>query len=174
MIIAHAGIGVFVIGVTLAKGAETANDMSMQVGDTATAGGYSFRFTDLSEASGPNYTATHAVFDVSYNGELIAVMKPEKRLYTVKNMPMTEAAIDRGFTRDLYISLGEPVNKTTWLVRVQHKPFMSWIWGGCIIMALGGLMAALDRRYRRLAQRQREAAYAIAGPTIGLAGEGQA
>ena len=174
MIIAHAGIGVFVIGVTLAKGAATANDMSMQVGETATAGGYNFRFTDLSEASGPNYTATQAVFDVSHDGKQIAVMKPEKRLYTVKNMPMTEAAIDRGFTRDLYISLGEPVNKTTWLVRVQHKPFMSWIWGGCIIMAFGGLMAALDRRYRRVAQRQREAAHSSASPTLVLTGEGQA
>jgi len=174
MIIAHAGIGVFVIGVTLAKGAQTANDMSMQVGDTATAGGYTFRFTDLSEASGPNYTATQAVFEVSHDDKHIAVMKPEKRLYTVKNMPMTEAAIDRGFTRDLYISLGEPVNKTNWLVRVQHKPFMSWIWGGCIIMALGGLMAALDRRYRRLAQRQRETAHSIASPTIVLTGESQA
>ena len=174
MIIAHAGIGVFVIGVTLAKGAETANDMSMQVGDTATAGGYTFRFTDLGEAAGPNYTATQAVFEVSHHGKQIAVMKPEKRLYTVKNLPMTEAAIDRGFTRDLYISLGEPVNKTTWLVRVQHKPFMSWIWGGCIIMALGGLMAALDRRYRRLAQRQREAANFLASAPMVLAGEGQA
>jgi cytochrome c-type biogenesis protein CcmF len=174
MIIAHAGIGVFVIGVTLAKGAETANDMSMRVGDTATAGGYTFRFTHLSVSSGPNYTATKAVFEVSHDGKQVAVMKPEKRLYTVKNMPMTEAAIDRGFTRDLYISLGEPVNKTTWLVRVQHKPFMSWIWGGCIIMALGGLMAALDQRYRRLAQRQREAVSFIATPTVVLAGEGQA
>jgi len=174
MIIAHAGIGVFVIGVTLAKGAETASDMSMQVGDTATAGGYTFRFTGLSEAKGPNYTATQAVFEVSHDGNYVAAMKPEKRLYTVKNLPMTEAAIDRGFTRDLYISLGEPVNKTTWLVRVQHKPFMSWIWGGCIIMALGGFMAALDRRYRRLAQRQREEALSTASPAIVLASEGQA
>jgi cytochrome c-type biogenesis protein CcmF len=174
MIIAHAGIGIFVIGVTLAKGAETATDMSMQVGDTATAGGYAFRLTDLSETSGPNYTATLAVFDVSHDGKQIAVMKPEKRLYTVKNMPMTEAAIDRGLTRDLYISLGEPVNNTTWLVRVQHKPFMSWIWGGCLIMALGGLMAALDRRYRRLAQRQRDATTSTAGPAIVFAREGQA
>jgi cytochrome c-type biogenesis protein CcmF len=173
MIIAHAGIGVFVIGATLAKGAGTASDMSMQVGDTATAGGYSFRFTELSEANGPNYTATRAVFDVSRDGKHIAIMKPEKRLYTVKNMPMTEAAIDRGFTRDLYISMGESLNKTTWLVRVQHKPFMSWIWAGCIIMALGGLMAALDRRYRRLAQRQREAAPVMVRPALVLAGEGQ-
>ncbi len=174
MIVAHAGIGVFVIGATLAKGAETANDMSMQPGDTTTAGGYTFRFTDLGESNGPNYTGTQAVFDVSRDGKHIAFMKPEKRLYTVKNLPMTEAAIDRGFTRDLYISLGEPVNKTTWLVRLQHKPFMSWIWGGCIIMAAGGLLAALDRRYRRLAQRQREAASHATRSTIALAGEGRA
>jgi cytochrome c-type biogenesis protein CcmF len=174
MLIAHAGIGVFVIGVTLVNGKETANDVRMQVGDTATAGGYTFRFTDVADIKGPNYVSTQGVFEVTRDGKLIAVMKPEKRLFTVRNMPMTEAAIDRGFTRDLYISMGEPVNRTTWLVRVQHKPFMSWIWAGCVIMALGGLMAALDRRYRRLAQRRQEEANRAAGAVVNLAGGGRA
>jgi cytochrome c-type biogenesis protein CcmF len=75
-------------------------------------------------------------------------MHPEKRMYTVQQMPMTEAGIDRGFTRDLYVSLGEATEDGAWVVRVQHKPFVGWIWGGCLIMAFGGLLAASDRRYR--------------------------
>lgn len=155
MLIAHAGIGVFVVGVTMVKGMETANDVRMQIGDTTMAGGYTFRFTDVTDVKGPNYTATRATFEVTRDGKKVATMTPEKRLFTVQNMPMTEAAIDRGFTRDLYLALGEPVNRTTWIVRVQHKPFVSWIWGGCLIIAFGGLMAALDRRYR-IAQRKRQ------------------
>jgi len=155
MLIAHAGIGVFVVGVTMVKGLETANDVRMQIGDTTMAGGYLFRFTDVTDVKGPNYTATRATFEVTRDGKKVATMTPEKRLFTVQNMPMTEAAIDRGFTRDLYLALGEPVNRTTWIVRVQHKPFVSWIWGGCLIIAFGGLMAALDRRYR-IAQRKRQ------------------
>jgi cytochrome c-type biogenesis protein CcmF len=84
-------------------------------------------------------------------------MKPEKRLFTVQRMPMTEAAIDRGFTRDLYISLGEAASKDSWVVRVQIKPFVGWIWGGCLIIAFGGFLAASDRRYR-MASRKRQAA----------------
>jgi len=83
------------------------------------------------------------------------MLYPEKRIYVVQNMPMTEAAIDTGFTRDLYVSLGEAVSATAWVVKVQHKPFIDWIWGGCLLMALGGALAASDRRYR-VAARQRE------------------
>ena len=81
-------------------------------------------------------------------GKPVTVMHPEKRLYTVQNMPMTEAAIDPGLMRDLYASLGDPIEGGYWLVKVQVKPFIDWIWGGCIIMALGGFLAAMDRRYR--------------------------
>jgi cytochrome c-type biogenesis protein CcmF len=157
MLTAHAGIGVFVVGVTLVTGMETANDVRMEIGDTTMAGGYTFRFMDVTDIKGPNYTATRATFDVTRDGKKIATMTPEKRIFTVQNMPMTEAAIDRGFTRDLYLALGEPVNRTTWIVRVQHKPFVSWIWGGCLIIAFGGLLAALDRRYR-ISQRKRQEA----------------
>ena len=82
-------------------------------------------------------------------------MRPQKRLYTVQNMPMTEAAIDRGFTHDLYVSMGEAGSQGAWIVRVQHKPFIGWIWGGSLIMALGGFLAASDRRYR-MASRKRD------------------
>jgi cytochrome c-type biogenesis protein CcmF len=155
MIIAHAGIGVFVIGVTMVKSMENASDVSMRVGDTTTAGGYTFRFTDLREIQGPNYVAAQATFDVTRGNEKITTLVPEKRLYTVQQMPMTEAGIDRGFTRDLYVSLGEATDNQTWVVRVQHKPFVSWIWSGCLIMAFGGLLAASDKRYRVGARKRR-------------------
>jgi cytochrome c-type biogenesis protein CcmF len=148
MLVAHAGIGIFVVGVTLVKGMETANDVSMRVGDTTSAGDYSFRFIDLKEIKGPNYVAAQGTFEVNRGTTKIATMTPEKRFYTVQQMPMTEAAIDRGFTRDLYVSLGEETSPNVWVVRVQHKPFVSWIWSGCLIIALGGFLAASDRRYR--------------------------
>ncbi|MDP3671281.1 MAG: heme lyase CcmF/NrfE family subunit [Telluria sp.] len=150
MLVAHAGIAVFVLGVTLVKGWDSANDVSMRVGDSASAGGYTFLMTDLQEVKGPNYVAAQGTFEVSYAGKHVAVMKPEKRLYSVQKMAMTEAAIDRGFTRDLYVSLGEAstTSEGSWVVRVQHKPFVGWIWGGCLIIALGGLLSACDKRYR--------------------------
>jgi len=89
------------------------------------------------------------------DGNNVMLMHPEKRIYNVQTMPMTEAAIDSGFTRDLYVSLGEPVSGGAWSVRIYHKPFVNWIWGGCALMALGGFFAMSDRRYR-IASRQRK------------------
>jgi cytochrome c-type biogenesis protein CcmF len=158
MVVAHAGIGVFVIGVTLVKGTETSNDLSMRVGDTTSIGGYTFRLTDVQDAKGPNYEAARGIFEVTEGGTKIATMSPEKRMYTVQKMPMTEAAIERGFTRDLYVSLGETTGSGNWVVRVQIKPFIGWIWGGCLIIALGGFLAASDRRYRMASRKQQRAA----------------
>ncbi len=169
MLVAHAGIAVFVSGVTLVKGMETANDVSMRVGDTTSAGGYTFRFTDLKDIKGPNYTATQGTFEVTYGGTKIATMTPQKRLFTVQQMPMTEAAIDRGFTRDLYVSLGEATSQDVWVVRVQHKPFVGWIWAGCLIIAFGGFLAASDRRYRMASSRRRAAQEAAPGAALGVA-----
>jgi cytochrome c-type biogenesis protein CcmF len=89
------------------------------------------------------------VFDVSQDGKVVTRMAPEKRVYNASQMPMTEAAIDPGFTRDLYVSLGEPINANEWTVRIHIKPFVDWIWGGCLFMALGGFLAITDRRYRK-------------------------
>jgi cytochrome c-type biogenesis protein CcmF len=155
MIVAHAGIGIFVIGVTVVKSFDVSNDVSMRVGDTTSAAGYDFHFVGLQEIKGPNYVAAQGRFEVSKNGQLVNVMQPEKRFYTVQQMPMTEAAIDRGFTRDLYVSLGEATKDGAWLVRVQHKPFIGWIWAGCLIIAFGGFLAASDRRYR-LSRKQKK------------------
>ncbi len=153
MLTAHVGIGVFIFGVTLVKGYETASEVKMRPGETASAGGYDFKLIEIGERRGPNYMAVRATMDVTRDGKPVTVMHPEKRMYFVQKMPMTEAAIDTNLFRDLYVSLGEPVDDVSWIVRVQHKPLISWIWGGCLLMALGGLLAASDRRYRI---RQRE------------------
>jgi cytochrome c-type biogenesis protein CcmF len=148
MVIAHIGIGVFILGVTMVKSYESNSDVKMSIGDTTTVGGYTFTFKGINELNGPNYMAVRARIEVSQNGVFDRVMEPEKRIYTVQRMPMTEAAIDTGLFRDLYVSLGEPIDNDTWVVRVQHKPLVDWIWWGCLLMAFGGILAAADRRYR--------------------------
>ena len=158
MLTAHLGIAIFVVGVTLVKGLETSNDVSMRIGDTTSIGGYTVQLTDLQKVNGPNYVAAQGTFVVTRGTQTVAVLKPEKRVFTVQQMPMTDAAIDRGLTRDLYISLGDAVSDTAWAVRVQCKPFVSWIWGGSIIIALGGLLAASDRRYRMARKKSRQGA----------------
>jgi len=145
---AHLGVAIFIIGVTMVKGYEIEKDMRMDVGDTATIGAYAFRFDGVAEITGPNYRATRGYFQVSKNGDNLMLLHPEKRIYNVQTMPMTEAAIDSGLFRDLYVSLGEPVSGGAWSVRIYYKPFVDWIWGGSVFMALGGLLAASDRRYR--------------------------
>ena len=164
MIVAHAGVAVFIIGVTMVRGYETEKDVKMRPGDTVDAGGYGFRLEGFQQRQGPNFQATVGEISVLSGGRKIGTMHPEKRFYTATQMPMTEAAIDIGLTRDLYVSLGEPVDDGGWIVRIYHKPFIDWIWGGGFIMALGGLLAATDRRYR-LARR--EAARAAAGAVVG-------
>ena len=148
MLIAHLGVAVFVAGVTLVKGYEVETDVRMEVGDTSHLAGYTFRLAALNEVKGPNYTATRGTVEVTRDGRAVTTLNPEKRLYTVQNMPMTEAAIDYGVMRHLYVALGEPINPKVWIVRLYYKPFIGWIWGGWLLMALGGLLAAIDRRYR--------------------------
>lgn len=148
MLLAHLGIGVFILGVTLVKGYEHEEDMRMEVNDVAKIGDLSFTFKGASKIKGPNYTASQGLFSVIENGKQIAVLKPEKRFYPVQGATMTEADISPGVFKDLYVSLGEPLEKGAWSVRIYIKPFVQWVWAGCIIMALGGLLALLDKRYR--------------------------
>jgi len=147
---AHLGVAVFILGVTMVKGYETERDVRMNVGDTLQAGGYEFRFNGVTEEEGPNYIAGKGRVSVSKNGQLVTELFPEKRLYNATGMPMTEAAIDTGFLGDLYVSLGEPIPESdgAWAVRVYIKPFVDWIWAGCLLMAIGGILAISDRRYR--------------------------
>jgi len=161
MMLAHAGVGVFILGVSMVKSFESASDLKMRLGDTTTVGGYSFKFLGVEEVKGPNYIAARGHLEVSVDGKPVRTMEPEKRIYTVQRMPMTEAAIDTGIFRDLYVSLGEPIDAETWIVRVQHKPLVDWIWWGCLLMGFGGLLAATDRRYRLGAKREAVAPAAI-------------
>ena len=154
MTFAHLGIAVFIVGVTLVKGYETERDVRMAVGDTVTVGGYTFRFAGVRDAAGPNYRAVRGAVDVSRDGRPVRTLHPEKRVYNAQEMPMTEAAIASGVLGDLYVSLGDPVGDGAWTLRVYHKPFVTWIWGGCLLMAFGGLLALSDRRYRVRAARE--------------------
>jgi cytochrome c-type biogenesis protein CcmF len=149
---AHVGVAVFVVGVTMVQSYQEEKDVKMAPGETVSVAGYEFRFNGVREGKGPNYVALAGDFDLSKDGRQVRKMFPEKRTYASSGMPMTEAAIDAGFVRDLYVSLGEPIDRLKpegeWAVRVYHKPFVDWIWGGCVLMALGGLIAIADRRYR--------------------------
>jgi cytochrome c-type biogenesis protein CcmF len=156
MLLAHIGVAVFVVGVTMVKSYEAEKDVRLAIGETVELGGYAFRFDALNDVQGPNYVAARGTMSVTRNGAPVATMYPEKRIYNVQKNPMTEAAINTGITRDLYVSLGEAVDDKAWVVRVQVKPFVDWIWGGCVLMALGGLLAVLDRRYRVAARKRAE------------------
>jgi len=150
MQLAHLGVAAFIIGVTMVKGYETERDVRMEIGDTVQAGDYVFKFDGVREQEGPNYRAYQGRVTITKNDKLVTQLYPEKRTYNASGMPMTEAAIDTGFFRDLYVSLGEPIpdSNGAWAVRVYHKPFIDWIWAGCLMMALGGVLAISDRRYR--------------------------
>jgi cytochrome c-type biogenesis protein CcmF len=153
MILAHLGVAVFIVGVTMVKAYETERDVKMNVGDTVVVGGYSFRFDGTTQKTGPNYRAERGAFTVSRNGKYVENLYPEKRQFNAGGMPITDAAIDSRITGDLYVSLGEPVDGGAWVVRVYSKPFIVWLWGGFTMMAIGGFLALSDRRYRVRAER---------------------
>ncbi|WP_310611119.1 heme lyase CcmF/NrfE family subunit [Limnohabitans sp.] len=149
--IAHFGMAVLVIGITGVKCYEVERDVRMQIGDVVTIAPYTFRLNSLDEVRGPNYKAVRADVQVLRDDKVIEILQPEKRRYFSSAMAMTEAGIDSGFMRDLYVSLGEPLDdaRTEWSMRVYYKPFVPWLWGGVLLMVLGGVLAALDRRYRK-------------------------
>ena len=155
---AHLGLAVFVVGVTLIKGYELERDVRMGPGDTLTLAGTTFRLVGVEEVPGPNYSAMRGTLTYGQGGVAEGRLLPEKRTYFSSPMPMTEAAIHSTLDRDLYVSLGEPLNGGAWSVRIYYKPFVNWIWGGCVLMALGGILAASDRRYRVGSKRVQETA----------------
>jgi cytochrome c-type biogenesis protein CcmF len=148
MQVAHLGIAVFVIGVTMVGAYQEEKDVRMLAGESVSVGGYQIQLQGVSTVPGPNYKAMQGTFLLTRNGKLEATMYPEKRSYFSSTMPMTEAAIDVGLTRDIYVSLGEELEDKAWAVRVYYKPFVDWIWAGCLLMALGGVLAMSDKRYR--------------------------
>lgn len=165
MIFGHIGIAVFIIGITLTSLYTVEKDLRMAPGDVYTVAGYNFQFNGVKEEDIHNYVSTRGHFTVtSVADDFRAELSPEKRIYRVQQSPMTEAAIDAGLTRDLFIALGEPLDdKGSWAIRIYYKPFIRWIWMGAIIMALGGLFAASDRRYRQTSKVTAK----IASPQLG-------
>jgi cytochrome c-type biogenesis protein CcmF len=148
MLLAHLGIGVFILGVTLVKGYESEQDLRMEKNDVAKIGNLDFKFEGVAKIQGPNYESEQGTFTVTSNGNPVAILKPEKRFYPVQGSVMTEADIRPGLVKDLYVSLGEPLENGAWSVRIYIKPFVQWIWAGAILMALGGFCALADKRYR--------------------------
>ncbi|MFT6189207.1 MAG: cytochrome c-type biogenesis protein CcmF [Oleispira sp.] len=148
MVIAHLGVAVTVIGITVVSNFSVEKALKMYPGETAVVSGYDFKFAQIGTMQGPNYSAHVGVFEISKQGELVATLHAEKRRYKVKDSMMTEAAIDAGLFRDLYVSMGEPLEDGAWAMRLQVKAYMRWVWLGSIFMALGGLLAILDKRYR--------------------------
>ena len=148
MVLAHLGVAMTVWGIAFSQNYSVERDVRMSVGDTVQIADYDFTFKGISDANGPNYIGGKAQIDITYHGKPEATLFAEKRLYTVSKMPMTEAAIDWGFTRDLYVALGEKLENNAWALRLYYKPFIRWIWLGGLFMALGGLLCMFDRRYR--------------------------
>ena len=154
MTMAHLGIGVFVIGVTFTSIYSIEKDLRMTPGETYQISNYVFRFDGVEKSNGPNYTADRGKITVLEQQQIVASLSPEKRVYLVQQMPMTEASIDAGVTRDLYVALGEPLEDgKSWAVRLYYKPYIRWIWFGGLIMVIGGLLSATDKRYRKIAGR---------------------
>ena len=156
MMVAHLGVAAFAFGVSMVKTYEVERDVKMTSGDTTELAGYVFTFGGVKNINGPNYDGVQGRFEVTRDGRPVVTLRPEKRIYRVQRNPMTEAAIDPGPTRDLYVSLGEEVDGGAWIVRVYFKPFVDWIWGGCLVMALGGLLALSDRRYRARKRQEQD------------------
>ncbi|MDB6164580.1 MAG: ccmF [Xanthomonadaceae bacterium] len=149
MTLAHIGLAVFLIGALLTEGLSRQRELALAPGQTVTLGDYAFRFMSVARVPGPNYIADHGAVQVSRSGIALDDMHPEKRTYASGGQIMTEAAIAPGITRDLYVALGEPLGGGSWALRVHVKPFVRWIWLGAVLMALGGFVAATDRRFRR-------------------------
>ncbi len=148
MTLAHLGIAVFVVGITLTSVYSVEKDIRMAPGDTVDMSGYIFKFHGVNETAGPNYMAEQGLVTVSYKDQEIATLHPQKRVYRVQKMPMTEAAIDAGLTKDLFVAIGEPLDGDAWSLRIYYKAFIRWIWMGGVFMALGGLLATCDKRYK--------------------------
>ncbi|WP_260292703.1 heme lyase CcmF/NrfE family subunit [Sedimenticola hydrogenitrophicus] len=171
MMLAHLGVAVFVVGITLTSVYSEEKDVRLEPGQSYHLGGYDFHFQGVKQIQGPNYQAFRAEVDIYQGERKISHLSPEKRNYK-GGQPMTEAGIDAGLFRDLFVALGEPLgDEGAWSVRLYHKPFVRWIWLGGLLMALGGLLAAADRRYYRLKNKASVAVNSVAvdEATVGTA-----
>jgi cytochrome c-type biogenesis protein CcmF len=164
MSVAHLGMGLFVLGATVVSAFNIESDRALTPGDSITVGHYDFQMLELRDVQGPNYSAIEAVVEIRRDGDYVATVRPQKRQYLVQKSWMTEAGIDANWNRDLFVALGDQLGNGAWSVRVQYKPMIRFIWFGAIIMALGGLIAVSDRRYRLTASQKSKAAQSAAEP----------
>jgi cytochrome c-type biogenesis protein CcmF len=148
MATAHAGIAVTIVGVTLVSSYESETNVRMSVNERVAVSGYEVEFKGILQVEGPNYSAEQGQINIYQDGDFITLLKPERRAYKVQTMGMTEAGIDAGLFRDIYVALGDPLEGGAWAIRVHYKPFVRWIWLGAIFMAVGGILAMSDKRYR--------------------------
>ncbi|MEQ9544917.1 MAG: heme lyase CcmF/NrfE family subunit [Marinobacter sp.] len=148
MVLGHLGLAITMAGATVASNYGIERDVRMVPGDTAIVGDYQVLFTDIGERRGQNFTAQYGSFDVSLDGQYVATLHPEKRQYQVQRNVMTEAAIDAGLFRDVFVAIGERITDDAWAIRIQYKPLVRWLWLGALFMAAGGFLAIADRRYR--------------------------
>ena len=147
-VVAHAGLGVTIFGISAITAWEVEDIRVMQFGETAEIGGYTIRLDGVTQTQGPNYSSETGQITLLQDGAVLGQMLPEKRFYPVQRMPTTEAAIDQGITRDVYVVLGDQQEGGGWAVRTFIKPYANWLWGGALLMALGGALSLTDRRYR--------------------------
>jgi len=148
MSIAHFGVGMFILGVTVTSAFNVETDMSMRSGEKLDVAGHSFELREFRQIEGPNYTAIEGVIEIRKDGEFVSEVHPQKRQYLVQKNWMTEAGIEVHWNKDLFIALGDQLGNNAWSVRIQYKPMIRFIWFGTVVMALGGLIAVTDRRYR--------------------------
>ena len=155
MTVAHLGIAVFIVGVTLVSTYSQEKDIRLAPNESLHLAGYDFLFNGVKPSTGANYQANQGHFTITKNQQLVTELYPQKRIYNASGMPMTEAGIDASLTRDLFVALGEPLGDSgAWALRIYYKPFVRWIWLGGLFMAFGGLLAVFDKRYRRETQPQ--------------------
>ncbi len=150
MSIAHLGMGLFVIGVTITSAFGVESDRAMRIGEISEVAGLQFEFRELRDVQGPNYIAIEGVLDIREKGKFIGTVRPQKRQYLVQKDLMTEAGIHPSWNKDLFVALGEQIGENTWSIRIQYKPMIRFIWIGAFVMAIGGLISVTDRRYRKV------------------------
>jgi cytochrome c-type biogenesis protein CcmF len=158
MCLAHFGVGVFMLGATVASAYNFERDFAARPGETIEAGGYELVFNGIGSAQGPNFVADEAEIALRRDGELVGVLRPQVRTYRVQTEPMTEAAIDTTMRRDVFVALGEPLGDNAWSLRLRVKPLIRLLWLGAGLMALGGLVAITDKRYRAAVRQTAPAA----------------
>ncbi|MCH8930895.1 MAG: heme lyase CcmF/NrfE family subunit [Proteobacteria bacterium] len=163
MLVAHIGLGLFVLGTTVTSVFSIEKDLALRPGDSVELAGYQFKLESLRNTEGPNFDAVEGVVTIRRDGEVVTTLYPQKRVYRVQTSPMTEAGIDAGWTRDLFVALGDDLGNGSWSLRIQFKPLVRFIWLGALVMAFGGLLSISDPRYRKKRQAEAPAPELAAG-----------